>query len=141
MTVIYRSTDRIPVKIKGLELKLSPLSYSQKAELHSHIAVGTASGDTGEILTASRKAVKYCVKEVSGLTDMEGNEYKLSFENGILTDDCVDELLNAEFNQELIGICAAMSNGVPEEFLDSTGKPMKGVSRVKKPKRGKKSPN
>lgn len=144
MRKIYRTTDRIIVKIEDLTFKLAPLSFSQKTEIHNHINKGSVDNNTTEILNASRKAVKYCVKDVEGLVDIDDNPYQLEFENEVLTDTCVDELLNMELNQQIITVCAAMSNGTPEEFVDGEGKPIPGVKRVKKPakkNKGKKDPN
>ncbi len=147
MAKIYRLTDRIDVKVHDLTFKLSPLSMSQKQELHSHVSKGNSAGDMGEILTATRKAIKYCVKGISGLEDCDGNDYELSFDgDGSLSDECVEDLLNMEYQEEIALMCMTIANKVPEEFLHADGTPMKGISRVKKPaktpkKRKSNSPN
>lgn len=147
MAKIYRLSDRIDVKVHDLTFKLSPISLSQKQELHTHVANGNSTSDMGEILAATRKSIKYCVKGIIGLEDCEGNEYELSFDkDGSLSDDCVEDLLNMEYQEQIALMCMTMANKVPEEFLNVDGTPMEGVSRVNKPakaqkKRKSNSPN
>lgn len=148
MARIYRLTDRIEVKVKDINFKLSPLSISQKSELHAHITKGSANGDTGEILKASMKAIKFTVKDLTGVDDIDDKPYELSFDgDGCLSDECVEDLMNMEYNQNIIAMCVAMAQGTPEEFTGADGKPLEGVKRIHKAKaKGKakkvsKSPN
>ena len=135
MATIYRLTDRIEVKVHDITFKLSPLSLSQKSELHAHITLGSATNDTGEILEASKKAIKFCVKALSGVEDANGDPYELEFDaDGNLTDDGVEDLMNMEYCQNIVAMCVAMSQGTPQEFLDASGKPLEGVKRVHKAK-------
>ena len=144
MAKIYRLTDRIEVKLHDLKIKLSPLTLDQKTEIHSLVQEGAQKSDTTLILKATRIALKYCIKEIQGLQDMDDGDYELEFDdNGHLSDDNVEDLLNMSYSQELATICSTMAGGIPENnFVGSDGKPLKGVSIIKKAKRkGKKSPN
>ena len=142
MTIIYRVTDRIKVKVGDMEFKLSPLSLSQKNELQTIAFKGQQTGNQADILEAASKAIKYCVKEVSGIYDTGGNEYKMDFDDsGCLSDECVDDLLNLECGLAVMNMCAAMSRSTPEEFTNPDGTKMEGVKRVhtEKPTKKKKS--
>lgn len=93
--VIYRPSDKIPVKIGDLTLLISPLSAEQNAMILSL----TRMKGGEEVADAARMALvtlKYCVKEVQGLngaTFADGSPVSFDFdENGILTDDSITVL-------------------------------------------------
>lgn len=129
---IYRATDRITLKIGELVFKLAPLSYYQKMELAQ---LGQVKG--GEVIRNHRdatiKAVQYSVKAVEGLETCDDRPYELDFDsNGILTDTCVNELLNIEMSDKLIFSCFNMLEGLPSKIKNpATGKVVKGVEIVK----------
>lgn len=125
MVKLYRTTDRIPVKIDKLHFKIAPLSFEQKAEIQSILIQGTPMS----IVRAAKEAIKCSVKEIKGLVDFENNVYELDFEDGKLTDSCVDDLLNVDHDDKLSLVCTSLLNGIPKEFVDpQTGKPIKGIS-------------
>lgn len=124
---IYRVTDKIPVKINSLEFKISPLSYLQKQEVQAEI-MKAEMGQPMALMNAARIAVKYSVKEVSGIEDMDGNAYELEFDDsGVLSDNCVDDLLNCDQDQKLQVLCASLVQGVPQKLIGQDGKPIEGV--------------
>lgn len=136
MVKLYKTTDRIPVKIDSLEFKISPLNFEQKSEIQALLITGEPMG----IVKAARLSVKYAVKDVSGIVDQDENEYILSFENGILTDECVDDLLNVDQDSKLSLVCTSLLHGIPKDFTDpQTGKPIEGITlqpgKSKKPKK------
>lgn len=119
--------DRIPVKIGDVIFKLAPMSAEHKREI-----LGCYSMDGGENLFDHTKAtllsIKYSLKGVKGLTDVEGNDYKLDFENDHLTEDCISELLSLEMSDKLIQACFAFLNGVQKVIKDPrTGKKIAGI--------------
>lgn len=107
--------------------------------------VKAANGDLNAAMDAVSNSIKYSLKEIHGVTveDEEGNEtpYKLSFEdNGDLTDECIDDLLNMEESNKINAICSSLIGGVPTGTIkDNNGNPMEGVSIIakKKTKQGK----
>tara|TARA_Y100001936_G_C16091405_1_gene686522 strand:- start:6447 stop:6875 length:429 start_codon:yes stop_codon:yes gene_type:complete len=128
--IIYRSTDRVKVEIDGINFKISPLTFQQKQELQGHM-IKAVSGDMNEAMISVSKSLKYCLKDMSGVfyidEDGQKREYKLSFEDGVLTDDCIDELLNMPFSSKLNSVCSAMLQGVPEKILDADGNEIEGI--------------
>lgn len=133
MTRIYRTTDRIPVKVDTLTVTISPLSFDQKTELQSIMMQATK--DPLFAVRGARLAIKYAVKDVQGLEDADG-PYKVTLgEDGNLTDACVDDLLNTEENPKLITLCSTLIAGVPKQVIDPmTKKPMDGISFPEGPK-------
>jgi hypothetical protein len=123
---IYRVTDKIPIKIDTLEFKISPLQHIQKTNIQRQI-LKAEQGDPMALMLAARLAVKYAVKEVTGITDQEDKDYLLEFENGELTDSCVDDLLNVDQDQKLSLVCMNLIQGIPKVPLDPEGNPIKGI--------------
>ena len=144
MAKLFRLTDRITVKIANdFTLQLSPLSFDKKIEIQTLVSEGMK-GDQFKILEGTRKAIKYCVKGVSGIEDTDGNEYVLEFDDdGTLSDDDVENLLNLSYSNHIAQVCSIMSSGVPAgDFVGVDGNPIEGVKRVMPArKKGKSSKN
>ena len=124
---IFKMSDRITLTIKGIIFKLSPLSFAQKGEIHTCTKMngGVEEQDT---IRMTFLAVKYTVKAVSGIIDSNGEKYELEFDGDILSDDCVNDLLNLEICQE-VGIAALnFLNGVPRKICDQFQKEIPGVT-------------
>ncbi len=131
--LIYRKEDRVKIEIDGIDFKISPLTFQQKSDLQTHM-MKAVQGDMNEAMNSVRKALKYCLKDMKGvfyIEDGEKREYRLSFENDQLTDDCIDEVLNMPFSSKLNSVCSAMLQGVPDKILDNDGNEIEGI-KIKK---------
>ena len=135
MATIYKTTDQIPLKVKDLTIKVSPLSFEQKMKVQSEILKNGAEG----AMRGAKLACQFAIKEIKGIVDGSGNEYQIELKDGKLSDECWDDLQNVQETQDLITVCLNLINGVPKEFIDpQTGKKLEGVSFVKKDNPGKK---
>jgi hypothetical protein len=76
---------------------------------------------------ASVLAMKHGLKELNNAFLPDGSLYSLSFENGTLSDDCIDELLNCEINQKILMCCNAFIVSVPSKIVDENGVQIDGV--------------
>lgn len=112
MARIYRLTDRLTYKVGELEIKVSPLSVEDKIAITEFMYKGQ-SGNLSSMMNGSIHALKCSIKEITGLTDVDGNEYKLEFENGKLTQSCAEDLLNIEQSSSLIALCSSFIGGIP----------------------------
>lgn len=122
--IVYEVTDKIKVKVDGLEFEVSPLSFLTKAKIQTQVMQGDALG-------AAVSAIKSGVKSVKGLTKKDGSQYSLSFEGDQVSDKSIDDLMNIKHSQKLISICMNLITGMPEkQFIDQDGKPLEGVSIV-----------
>lgn len=123
---IYKTSDRIPVIIDDLEFKVSPLTYEQKMQISS--CVTTVSGqEIFDAAKAAQMAIKFAVKDVKGL-ETENGDYELKLENGILTDECVDDIANLPMSDKLTVTLLNLLQGVPKEVVNpSTGQKIEGV--------------
>lgn len=130
--IIYRLTDRIPVKIDDLTFWVAPMSFAEKLALNQ--AVKTTGGV--EVMDAAKVAfltIKFSVKEVEGIKLPDGSDYPLSFDaSGALTDDCVSELLQIDTSPKLVTACGLLTREIKEHSIKGVKIDLKGVRPGKK---------
>lgn len=132
MAKVYKRSDRIPVKIGDITIKLAPMTVDQKTECQQAFLKGKSKGDLAELTRGVFLSLKYSVKSVEGLTDSNDEPYKLALdENGNVSDEGIDDLLNLQVNKQLTQICASLTNGIPSEFTDDNGVKLEGVEILK----------
>lgn len=123
---IYKLTDKIEYKLGEITIKISPLSVNDKNALTDLMFKGQSEKDVKALMEGSLFALQCAIKEVKGLEDSEGNDYVLEFdENGKLTRECAENLLNIEQSNKLIALCSSFISGVPNALPE-------GVSLVNK---------
>jgi hypothetical protein len=128
MIRLSRTSDKIKYKIGEIEISISPLSFQDKDELREHM-IAAKDGDMKAAMAGAVKAIKFALKDISGVEDFDGNPYKLQFEddsNRRLTDECVSDLMNLEENPKLIAACSMLIARLPKDG------DIEGVSLVKK---------
>lgn len=130
MARIYKRSDRIPVRIDDIKFKLAPLSFDQKTEIQQ-LSLAGRKGDYSKGVLAIKLSMQHSIKAIEGLEDAEGKPYELKFENGSLTDECMDDIFNLEVTSKLILVCSSLANGVPHEFQNTDGKKLEGVEILK----------
>lgn len=131
MTRIYKTTDRIKVKIDEIEVSLAPLTLDQKTEAKVLQATGKVERNYKKVQDGVLLLIKYALKDIKGVKNLDGSDYKLEFENNMVSDSCINDLLNMEMHPKLIMICSSFANAIPSQFVDNDGKPIEGVELVK----------
>lgn len=131
--IVYRLTDRIPVKIGEVTFWISPLSHEQKITLMGFLRV-RAGEEIQDSLRAAAYALKVSVKAVDGLTLADGSKYELSHEGNALTDDCVAELTQLTGADKLVAACAALANSIREHKIEGVEIDLKGVRTLSQKK-------
>ena len=111
MATIYETSDRINVKVGGVDVTIRPLTRKQKADVLAQIV-------NGEYLEATALAMKYAITDVAGLEKSDGSKYQLKSQDDNLTDDTVDNLLNMEISTDLGQLCIKLANGVPKDIAE-----------------------
>ncbi len=123
MAKVRKTKDRLKYKIGDLIVELSPLSVNDKNLAASVLGPNGQSN----FMLAAGLAIKMAVKSVKGLENEDGSEYQLQFEeNGRLTDESVDDLLNCDVSGPLSTLVGLYMGYVPTE-----DKLPEGVSLVK----------
>lgn len=103
--IIYRLTDRIPVRIGELTFWLAPLSASQKSELLSLVTVKEGEERVPPMEVAIR-TVAMSVKKIEGVTTADGDPYELQFDpNGNLARECVEEIFGLDGAEKMLLAC------------------------------------
>lgn len=113
---IYRTTDKIKYKLGELTIEVSPLSLEQKTQLQEKIVNAQKENNLQSLVDGSIAAIKFGLKSVSGLENADGSPYELQFENGQLTHECVQDLLNIPEATSLTSLCVSLMNGIPREL-------------------------
>lgn len=116
MARIYRTTDRVEVKLGEITVKIAPLSLEHKNHVQKLMLDGQKNQDLQKLNDALLLAVKHCLKDIKGVQDSDGNDYHLEFNEGLLTDNCINDLLNMEESQNLLKVCSAFVSGIPKSF-------------------------
>jgi hypothetical protein len=126
--IIHKITDKIKVKIGEIAFWVSPLSWDQKQDILSD-----AKMNDGKVSNrnSTYKCIKYAVKDIEGVVLSDGSPYTLKLENGVLSDESVEEILNLELSPRLIMTCYSLVHGVPNKIFNPvTGEPLEGVEIV-----------
>lgn len=119
---------------------IAPLTQEQKVKLMQYISM--EGGNRVENLAKmSFECVKYCLKEVSGITFEDGSEYKLEFDaDGSASDKSISELMNSEISQELLISCQSFMQGIPKQIINpNTGKKFDNVEIIQEENSSKKN--
>lgn len=122
--IIYKPTDRIPIKVGALVLTLAPLTFEQKKVVFSDIKQRAGKQIVDET-QAARKALKYSVKDLSGAKDWSGSEFKLKFDNqGNLLDSSIDALMG-------LGDCGKIMDSVAKIMNNRLADEVEGVEIIR----------
>lgn len=124
---VFKTSDRIPVKIGDAVFYLAPMSQEQKLDLMTCMSK-EGSSQIDNLTKTSFLVMKYTIKDVKGIEYADGSPYKLEMDDKGLTDACISELMNTEISINLILACQSFIKGVPKEILDpQTNEKLKDV--------------
>ena len=114
-------------------LKFKQLDYRTKSHITS-LVTGVKQGQLShDSMLQVFYNIKYALKDIEGVTNEDGSEYKLRFiDETELEDSCVEELLACPFNDKLQYTAHALANSaLPNEVTHPlTGKALEGVSVI-----------
>lgn len=127
MAIVYRRKDKIKVKVGDIEIKISPLGHHDKNKIQSLLV----SGNVDSLMEGATLALRCGLKDVKGLKLSDGSDYELEFEDNVLSDDSLDDMMNLECQGKLISICLGLIDGIPNEFKDNNGNALDGVKIIR----------
>lgn len=134
MTILYRTTDRIEIKIQDITLFVSPLSHHAKMTLLQKSGT-VKSEDPRGMLEFAAEMIRLCVKDVRGVSLVDGSEWRPDFSEGKLTDESLGELLSLPMSAQIMQVAGAFMQGIPatNQVIDpSSGLPIEGVEVIQK---------
>lgn len=131
--IVYRTTDRVPVKVAGLTFWVSPLSFEQKAKIFDLIS-RDGGVEVVKGLASVQMLLKFSVKEVEGLQNPDGTEFKVDLDSdGNLDDDCVDILLNLpDFGKISQLLQTWLQQEIKDPGIEGVEVDFKGIRNIKK---------
>jgi hypothetical protein len=109
--IIYRVTDRIPVKIGGLTFWLSPMKTRHKERMISLIRQ-TAGKEDSDPLEQARLSIQFCLKAITGAKNPDGSDYVLELdEDGIPTEDAMADVFQLDAVASLTTVALSWLSG------------------------------
>ena len=82
-----------------------------------------ATKDPASASEGIRKALQYSLKKVEGIEDSNGEPYNLEFNDGLIKQECIDDLMNMDIDltSKVMLVCSNLIGGIPKEFKDDKG--------------------
>jgi hypothetical protein len=113
---ILRTTDRVKIKLGEVVLTVKPMTQAQKIEMSRLVTTqdGKQISYATEMLTF---VVKHTVKEMEGVTDLNGDAIKLGFlEDGSMDEESVSDVMAVLVEKAILymPIMAVAKNKLPE---------------------------
>lgn len=100
--VVYRITDRIPVKIGDATFWLAPLSSEQKSRIFA-LAITKSGTSIENAFKGAVLTMQFSLKKLEGVMTATGEPYELEFgEDGMLTEQCAEELCSLGAGAQII---------------------------------------
>jgi hypothetical protein len=132
--IVYRHTDRIPVKMGEIKFWISPLKHEHRVHLSQFIKK-VSGEDVVDTSGMGLYVLKCAIKEVEGVSIHDGSAYELEFDaNGILTDDCLEEVLRMTNTMTLLQVVGKLIQEVKDYQIEGVEIDLKGVKSVSKKK-------
>ena len=129
MTIVHKTTSIVRYKIDDIEVGIKPLTFLEKASIQK-LTQEASVGDMAAAMNLVTETIAICLKDIKGLTNEDGSEYKLEIKDGRLTQECIDDLLNLPHTMKLTQLCSAFLNGIPTQVIGPDQKPVEGITLV-----------
>lgn len=131
--LIHKKTDRIEVVFtcennEKITAYFSPLTGGEKSLIISQAPQGS---DAGAVLSFAKGVIKHTLKEIKGMTCLDGSEYKLEIVDGKVSDECLDDVMNIpELFNKTMTVSSLFLAGIPKEgevLNPQTGEVIPGI--------------
>lgn len=130
--ILYRTTDRIPVRIGGVTLWVAPLSRHEKMQLMAFQTLESGERVIDQVALMAN-AVRFSVRKVEGVQNPDGSPYELEIgPDGYMTEQALDDLLNLFATARLAEACVSLVNEIKDHEIQGVQIDVKGVVSTKK---------
>jgi len=133
--VLYRNTDILKFKVGEIVICFSPLNIKDKTLLlNSGSKIQGSSNQVEDSLEFSKNIIRMTVKAIENVELTDGTTLKLTFNNGQLSDESLDDIMYLPVLNEVIAIASSLLQSTPkDEFVkDAQGNVLEGVKYLKK---------
>ncbi len=127
MTTIYLPGDKVPLKIDDLTVYVHQLTMAQRAAIIEKLS---EKDNPQASLEATKLALKYGVREITGVERTDGSPFSVVLHEGSLSDDSVEALLYLPCTGKIQLACFALLAGISNPLVDAAGKPIPGVEVI-----------
>jgi hypothetical protein len=129
MSKILRLSDRIRIKVGDVSFTIAPLNQFQKIEISEQTKMDKGGSEVFDLARAQTLLVKYGLKDIEGVKDANGDDYKLEFDGDCLSDDCVSEVFTIPEKSNYVTAHFQCLNEYPDKLVNPLdGKKLKGVA-------------
>jgi hypothetical protein len=131
--LIHKKSDRIEVEFtcendEKITAYFSPLTGGEKSLI---IAQAPSQTDTAAVLGFAKAVIRSTLKEIRGITCLDGSSYVLQIQDGKVTEECLDEVMNIpELFSKTMTVSSLFLAGIPKDgqvINPANGEPVPGV--------------
>ena len=119
------------IKIGDVTVHCKQLSYRVRAQIGTLFQTQKSGTEVQNMLSILFEVLRHSIVKVEGFENPDGSPFELQFDNGVLTEECLDQLLYVERVGDVLQLCASnfLNMRAPDKLLDvASGKMMEGVS-------------
>lgn len=112
--IVSSLDDRFEIVLDGVKFIFGPMSKRQKLDVIKVSKI--ENGETLNNLDMGIRALQYTLKDVEGIKKRNGEDFKLEFDNGKVSEASVDTLLNCTMSDTLVLAALEFIIGIPEKI-------------------------
>lgn len=129
--IIFKTTDKVPVKIAEVTFWISPLTLDQRRQINDFTK--TQGGvEKVDGFSAAEYYVKFGVKAIDGLTLADGSSYQCSYcDDGTLDDSTLGDIFQLGCFAQLITACTNLA-AIAANKIEGVTIDLKAVKTTKK---------
>ena len=119
------------VKVGDVIIHCKQLSYRMRSVIGAKFHKQSAGDEIQNTLNLLFEVLRHSIVKLEGFQNPDGSDFELQFENGILAEDCLDQLMYVEKVGDVLQLCASsfLNMKIPDKIVDSiSGEVMEGVS-------------
>lgn len=118
------------VKIGDVVIHCKQLSYRVRSTIGARFHMQKQGSEFQDMVGLLFEVLRHSIVKVEGFQNPDGSPFELQFENGVLMEDCLDQLMYVDRVGDVMQLCASnfLNMRAPEEFVGSDGRIMEGVS-------------
>ena len=128
------------IKIGDATFHCKQLSYRERSIIGARHHMQKSGTEVQNIVGLLFEVLRHSIKKVDGFVNPDGSVFELEFENGILSEACLDQLFHVESVGDVLQMCASnfLNMRSPDKLIGPDGKELEGVSIEKIPPTKKK---